>query len=92
MAPKPFEANFPGEPQLVKIGIVVNFRVRISGLKMDCGPFGLERVDDHENYAHRWCYKIEEFIYSELANFKRDFKYGKFRASNEEDLLTESGL
>jgi hypothetical protein len=63
----------------VKIGIAVDVNKRVSDLKNDCGLFDLERVEDREDIPHRWYYKIEELVHSELANFNRVLKCGKCR-------------
>jgi hypothetical protein len=77
-APKYFEENYPGEPPLVKIGIAVDVKKRISDLRNDCGLFDLEDV------AVPWYFKVEELAHSELANFNRVLKCGKCRTGKGE--------
>jgi len=83
-APKYFEENYPGEPPLVKIGISMDVKKRVFDLKTNCGLFDLERVEDSQDISHKWYYKVEELVHSELANFNRVLKCGKCRTGKGE--------
>jgi hypothetical protein len=84
-APKYFKERYPGEPPLVKIGISVDVKQRISELKRQCGLFDLERVNDSEDLRHRWYYKVDELVHTELMSFKQVLKCGKCKSKKGED-------